>query len=149
MYHDNCRLPDRSNSSCEQLSRHQGGHGERHQDPGQPSGSAPVLRHIHRADHRGLSHFDIHLRVLPLGLYAVFHNAAARLGHNRFIISSVIHMSCMYVYMFINGCGAAVNAVKQFHSNNLSQLDQETAKMHLPFGLLLVVGVLITPSGLL
>ena len=46
-------------------------------------------------------------------------------------------------------CVLAVKAVKQFQSNNLSQLDQETAKMHLPFGLLLVIGVLITPSGLL
>eukprot|EP01036_Dinobryon_divergens_P029296 gene29296-38369_t len=61
-------------------------------------------------------------------------------------ISICFHWGCMLSFITLP---LAVNAVKQFHSNNLSQLDQETAKMHLPFGLLLVIGVLITPSGLI
>lgn len=43
----------------------------------------------------------------------------------------------------------AVSAVKKFQANDLLQLDQDTAKLHLPFGLLMVLGVVISPTGFL
>ena len=35
-----------------------------------------------------------------------------------------------------------------FHNNNMKDLVEETAKFHLPFGILLVGGVLYTKIGL-
>jgi len=61
-------------------------------------------------------------------------------------ISARYHSGCLLSFITLP---MAIDAIKKFNSNNLINLDQETAKMHLPFGLLMVVGVLITPSGFL
>ena len=43
----------------------------------------------------------------------------------------------------------AVGLVRAFAAGKLKDLDEETAKFHLPFGVLLVLGVLLTDRGLL
>ena len=42
----------------------------------------------------------------------------------------------------------AVGLVRAFAAGKLKNLDEETAKFHLPFGVLLVLGVLFTDRGL-
>ena len=61
-------------------------------------------------------------------------------------ISARFHSGCLLSFITLP---MAIDAIKKFNSNNLINLDQETAKMHLPFGLLMILGVLITPSGFL
>ena len=67
------------------------------------------------------------------------------------------YASAIYISLFLNwGCigtlltvPLALELVKRFREKNMVGIDGETAKMHLPFGVLIFIGVQFTQQGFL
>lgn len=56
------------------------------------------------------------------------------------------HAGCLLSFLTLP---LAYGLVKKFKEKNMSDLTEDTAKMHLPFGILMFVGILCTSKGLL
>lgn len=56
------------------------------------------------------------------------------------------HSGCLAVALTVP---LAIGLIKKFKEKDLKELPEETAKMHLPFGILLLIGILATSQGLL
>ncbi len=61
------------------------------------------------------------------------------------IISYYYHAGCLLSLLTIP---LAIDLVKKFKAQNMLNLTEETAKMHLPFGIGLLIGILSTSQGL-
>jgi 1,4-dihydroxy-2-naphthoate octaprenyltransferase len=59
-------------------------------------------------------------------------------------ISAYYHYGCMLTFLTIP---LAIDLIKKFNDKKMTNLPEEAAKMHLPFGLLLVIGILVSPTG--
>jgi len=62
------------------------------------------------------------------------------------VIATLHHCGCILVVL---SAPLALGVMKQFSRNDLLTLDADTAKMHLPFGLLLWAGILLSSEGLI
>lgn len=63
---------------------------------------------------------------------------------SAFAISVFLNWGCIFTFLTIP---LALNLVKRFKEKDIADLDGETAKMHLPFGLILFLGVQFTHKG--
>lgn len=62
------------------------------------------------------------------------------------MISAFYHYGCLLTLISLP---LGIDLLKQFSANNMKNLDAETAKFHLPFGLMMWLGILFTSQGFL
>lgn len=65
---------------------------------------------------------------------------------STFLIAAFYHYGCLLPLLTLP---LGLDILKKFHAKQMSTLTEDTAKMHLPFGIALLIGIITTSKGLL